>query len=293
MSRLALLLSILTAGCRFSVAAIDGVGGDAGQPRGVDLGAGGTGGNGPAPDLGAAPDLLVDPCAGPAPTSDAHRLGAGCAIGSAPTVDGDLSDWPAALFVSVTHATAADATGAWSGVTDQDLSARIAVRWDLQNVYVAVAITDEDRQTPATTLTENDACELFFDGAHDRTIDYGHDDLQLVYTADRRTGAYQGLDGNGGSVSLAWPAGAEQAWRDGPDGASWTLEAALPWAALGGEAALGRVVGFDLKLDDNDGGGATRDRALVLFDEAGPGGGPCRAPYCRTDWFGAVQMMGR
>ena len=292
MSRLVLFLSLLSAGCRFNIAALDDVAGNGTRAGDTDLGAGGVGGNAPPRDLGAAPDLLPDPCAGPAPTHDAHRLGAACAIGSAPTVDGDLSDWPAALFAPVDHASAADATGSWSGVGDLDSSARIAVRWDLANLYVAVAVSDDDRQTPSTTLTENDACELFFDGGHDRTLDYAADDWQLVYSADRQKAAYQGVDGFGNPVVAGWPAGAVQALRDGPDGASWTLEAAIPWSALGGTAALGRVVGFDLKLDDNDGGGPTRDRALVLFDEA-EGGGPCRAPYCRTDWFGAVQMMGR
>jgi hypothetical protein len=285
------LLSFLTAGCRFSIAALDDVG-----PRGgeTDLGVGGVGGNGgdPGPDLGAAPDLAPDPCAVPAPTHDAHHLGAGCAIGSAPTVDGDLSDWPQALFAPVAHATAADATGSWSGVSDTDSSARVAVRWDLQNVYVAVAVSDDRRETPSSTLTENDACELFFDGAHDRTASYGSDDWQMIYTADRQTAAYQGVDGLGNSIAVAWPTAAREAWRDGPDHATWTLEVAVPWSALGGTPSLGRVVGFDLKLDDNDSAYSTRDRALVLFDEA-PGGGLCRAPYCRTDWFGAVQMMGR
>jgi hypothetical protein len=62
---------------------------------------------------------------------------------------------------------------------------------------------------------------------------------------------------------------------------------------LGGTAAtLGRVVGFDLKIDDNDQGDAQRDRDLVMFYTASSAG-TCAAPYCRTDAFGGVQLQGR
>ena len=75
---------------------------------------------------------------------------------------------------------------------------------------------------------------------------------------------------------------------------SWTLEAAIPWSALGGSAAApGRVVGFDVKLDDNDSGRATRDRDLILYYDGSAPSTSCSAPYCRTDVFGAVQLQGR
>ncbi|HXU69122.1 MAG TPA: sugar-binding protein [Polyangia bacterium] len=293
-----LLILLGSTGCRFSVDALQDVGpaGDAdlampadGAVRSdpVDLGA--------PDDLTAPPvvqgDMAQDPCAG-APPPAAGAIGAQCVIGNPPTIDGDLSDWPQGSFLGMTSTTAAQAEGSWGGPLpdDEDSSARFAVRWDLTNLYVAVSITDDIRETPNAPpgLSDNDALEIFVDGNHDRTTSYGSDDWQLVYSADGQKAAAR--------VSLvSWPTGAHEAW--GGTSPSFTVEAAIPWSALGGSAAApGRIVGFDLKLDDNDEKSkTTRDRDLVMYyvQPSGAGAPSCAAPYCRTDVFGAVQLQGR
>ena len=137
---------------------------------------------------------------------------------------------------------------------------------------------------PGAVLNKGDPARVVFIIQHDRAASYGSNDWQLLYSADTQKVASQG------SV-VTWPAGTHEAW--GGTSPAWTLEAAIPWSALGSNAAApGRVVGFDLKLDDND-SGTTRDRDLVLFYNATNSSGGCSMPNCRTDAFGAVQLQGR
>ncbi|MGZ3443807.1 MAG: sugar-binding protein [Polyangia bacterium] len=290
MKRAVAALLFLCAGCRFSLHALDGVdGGDLPDLAAAvdDLAVA------DPPDLAAAADLtvvvqdlIVDPC-GTAPALGTGNIAAQCVIGNPPTVDGNLADWPLAQFLPMTKTSSAQANGTWDTAVanDTNSSARFFVRWDLTYLYVAVSITDDVRNTPNTgtsSLSNNDAIEIFVDGQHQRATSYGSDDWQLVYSADTQTVAAQG-------VVVAWPAGTHEAW--GGTSPAWTLEAAIPWSILGATGSIGRVVGFDLKLDDND-AGSMRDRDLILYYNA-PNGGMCTAPNCRTDAFGAVQLQGR
>jgi len=297
--RSAVALLVLCAGCKFSVDALknlgDTTGGDLAVGAPADLA---TGGGAADVDLAtladlaapaAPPDLLADPCAG-APSLGNGNVAAQCVIGTPPTIDGNLADWPTASFLSMTKATAAQANGTWdvTGIpNDTNASARYFVRWDLSYLYVAVSITDDVQNTPNSTgsqLSENDALEIFVDGKHDQANTYDSNDWQLVYSADTQKVAAQ-------LTITQWPAGTHEAWsRTSP---AWTLEAAIPWSILGGGTiSPGKLVGFDLKLDDND-SGTMRERDLILYYGTANGNGGCTAPNCRTDVYGTVQLQGR
>ncbi|HEX9101092.1 MAG TPA: sugar-binding protein [Polyangia bacterium] len=297
MQRCAVAMLLVCAGCKFSIDASTGVG----SVSGGDLAVGGDdlAGGGAADDLAGAvadlalpstpPDLVPDPCAG-APALGAGNVAAQCVIGTPPTVDGNLADWPLASFLPMTKTTSAQANGTWdvAGIpNDTNSSARYFVRWDLSYLYVAITIADDVRNTPnpaGSQLSENDAVEIFVDGQHTRSNSYDATDWQLVYSADTQKVAAQ-------LTLKPWPTGTLEAW--GGTSPAWTLEAAIPWALLGNNApALGRLVGFDLKLDDND-AGPTRQRDLILFYNPGNGNGGCNAPNCRADAFGTVQLQGR
>ena len=299
MQRSTVALLVLCAGCKFSVDALKNLGDTAGGDLGVaapdDLATGGGAADvdlAALADMGAPaapPDLVADPCAG-APALGAGNLAAQCVIGAPPTIDGNLADWPTASFLPMTKTTAAQANGTWdvTGIpNDTNSSARYFVRWDLSYLYVAVSITDDVQNTPNTTpsqLSENDAVEIFVDGKHDQANTYDANDWQLVYSADTQKVAAQ-------LQVTTWPAGTHEAWsRTSP---SWTLEAAIPWSALGGGTiAPGKLVGLDLKLDDND-SGTMRERDLILYYGTANGNGNCNAPNCRTDVYGTVQLQGR
>src|SRR6185312_3070892 len=123
-------------------------------------------------------------------------------------------------------------------------------------------LADDVQNTPnpeGAQLSENDALELFVDGGHEQANSFDNNDWQLVYSADEQKTAARGT--NVGIVT--WPMTAKQAWsRTSP---AWTLEAAIPWSILGGGTiSPGKLVGFDLKLDDND-SGTMRERDLILY----------------------------
>ena len=290
---------LVCAGCKFSVDALKGIGDVAGSDLAVadDLAMGGGGGGGGTDDLAmlvdmampaTPPDLVPDPCAG-APALGNGNLAAQCVIGTPPTIDGNLADWPSASFLPMSKTTSAQANGTWdvTGIpNDTNSSARYMVRWDLSYLYVAVSVTDDVQNTPnpaGSQISENDALEIFVDGGHEQSSTYDGNDWQLVYSADQSKTAAQ-------LTLKQWPSGTQEAWsRTSP---SWILEAAIPWSLLGGTATPGRLVGFDLKLDDND-SGSTRERDLILYYGQANGNGGCTAPNCRTDVYGTVQLQGR
>lgn len=291
MQRFVILALFLSAGCHFHTAlpnssasptpdlafgGTDDLGSDVGAAS--DLATAGD------PDLAAAPDLLPDPCGTPTALGTGN-VPAQCVIGAPPTIDGNLADWPPlAQFATLTEANAAVAGGSWQqdpAQDDPDLSAKYFVRWDAQNLYVAVAVTDDIRNTPNSPpyLTDNDAVEVFLDGNHDRKA-YSTDDWQLVLSEDGKTAAGQ-------PTVVAFPSGAKAVAVEGA-GANYTVEFAVPWSVMKVTSpTASALIGFDLKIDDND-GGSTRARDLVLFETmAGT------APIDSPSTFGTVQLMGR
>lgn len=297
MQRFTVALLLLCAGCRFSIDALNGgdvAGGDLAVADDLAMGGGvvdaaadlAMGGDMAMPS--GPPDLVADPCAG-APALGSGNVAAQCVIGTPPTIDGNLADWPMSSFLPMTKTSSAQANGTWdvSGIpNDANASARYFVRWDLSYLYVAVSINDDVQNTPNTMpsqLSENDAIEIFVDGGHEQSNTYDGNDWQLVYSADSQKVAAQ-------LTVKQWPGGTHEAWsRTSP---AWMLEAAIPWSILGGTPTLGRLVGFDLKLDDND-SGTMRERDLILYYGNANGNGGCSAPNCRTDVYGTVQLQGR
>jgi hypothetical protein len=243
------------------------------------------GGGGGQPDLLAAGDLappapdLLDPCAG-APPPPAGALAAACVIGAPPTLDGKLDDWPAARFLPITRAAADYNEGAWpdgAPADDATLSGRFALAWDARALYIAVRVTDDVRVVSPANINNRDSLELFLDGDHDRAATYGPDDHALTISAD----------GNAMDFNV-YPTGSVlRVADDGGSPAGWVLEAAIPWSQLGGAAAtVGRVVGFDLRLNDDDTGAAVTvpDRALVWW---------LKGAQVGTSGWGALALAGR
>ena len=296
MKHFVVVMLLVCAGCSFRIAALTNLGSDEDMAVATDfaLGMGGFGdlAVGDMATMPGAIDMTADPCAG-APALGSGNLAAQCVIGNPPTIDGDLSEWPLASFISLTKTTAAQANGTWdvAGIpNDTNSSARYFVRWALSYLYVAVSITDDVQNTPnppGSQISDNDAIEIFVDGGHEQANSYDNNDWQLVYSADGNMTAARGT--NVGIVT--WPSAAHQAWsRTSP---SWTMEAAIPWSILGGGTiSPGKLVGIDLKLDDND-SGTMRERDLVLYYGNASGNGGCNAPNCRTDVYGTVQLQGR
>ena len=241
-------------------------------------------------------DLAMgDPC-GPSLTPPTSTLAVRCAIGTPPMLDGDLTEW-GTLDYTLTHTNAQSQSmgPVWSGTPaqdDADCSAQWSMRWDLTYLFVAVHVSDDIRGVHPTAANFqpylDDAVELYLDGLHDRTQNYGADDHQLVVTADGHNGEYKN-----GQPAGAVPA-SEFAVKNYPAGAGFSIELRVPWSALGAAAvANGRVVGFDLEVDDDDSTTPTQQeltRYLTWWNMTSP---PCAFPPDCTGNFGVAQLVGR
>jgi len=276
-------------------------GGSGGRTTG---GAGsGTGGAGANPPIDSgngdanSGEAGADPCE-PAPAVAPGTIIAHCAIGAAPVIDGRFDDWAPEYFTNVVNHLTGEPYGTWTvsePANDANLSARFAVRWDRDALFIAAEVHDDVRSAPDIAhFYVNDAFELFLDGENDEG-EYGSDDIQVLFDAMGRSQAnrFPTLE------PFAVPGGVTSAVTTAGVAANWNVEIRVAWTVLGsGAGAMGRIVGFDTAIDDNDSG--ARDRALVWRNRmpAGcacamaPNPQPCE-PYCYAGTFYKVQLGGR
>jgi hypothetical protein len=213
-----------------------------------------------------------------------------CAMGHPPVIDGDVSDWMGANFLPLDHRHASPYTdGNWSGDAmhdDADSSGQFALRWDADNLYLAIEITDDIRAVhPGEPPFNDDSVEIYFDGKGDRTITYGADDYHFMIAADGRS-----------AIANGQPAPSGMQFHTSTGSPSWSFEFAIPWSALqGGPAAIGHQFGFDVAINDDDNLQQAQLKHFLYW--RGPtfnnGMGPCVAPYCDTQQFGTAQLAGR
>lgn len=167
-----------------------------------------------------------------------------------PTVDGDLAEWTV-LPYDVRHVSA----GAGNFTGAADLSARWMLAWNEQYLYLAVRVTDDSfvQAARGEALFKGDSLEVRL------RLDPGSADPRLT-GRDFQLGLSPGdlAGGAFGPEAFRWLPEAQKqpiddvrlAGRLTADG--YTLEAALPWGALGTTAFAGEGFGFSLALNDND-----------------------------------------
>lgn len=298
------LFAITIGGCRFEVAGLDEPrsdggtdvpdlgdlgGGDLAIPSGDDLA--GVDLRSPI-DLAPPPDL-TDPCT-PAPVPIVNGVIARCAIGNPPTVNGRVEEWvttPSYVLRSGASGVVDSGFTGRQGSRDLDLSGTFQLRWDETALYVAVSVVDDLRAISATptSLWQGDSVEIYVSSTG--AGQYGANDMQLVL-APNGSGSYYRGDG----VPRALPSGVVVMARNVGGAAGWEMEVAIPWSVIGGQGALGRLVRFDLQLNDSD-LSPTRERYL-LWRLMTPqsctecGGARCE-PFCSTATFDTLQLGGR
>ncbi len=182
-------------------------------------------------------------------------------------IDGDLSEWkdvPAIVLDQKGQVVGAE----WKG--PNDLSAKVFLQWDQENVYLAAAVKDSHLcfSSDAQTMWMFDALQLVFDtsghrGGWDATDYYYH--LGLVndvreFMALKVAGSDKQLipvlyrQDKVGLRPREAVASARLAGRTTDTG--YVLEIAIPWAELSPLVPIGKAQGlFDIIVNDNDGGG--------------------------------------
>jgi hypothetical protein len=172
-----------------------------------------------------------------------------------PAIDGDAADWPAEPAYPSPYVVF---TGdGWDG--SDDLAAVWRVSWDDGYLYLVVDVADDvhaQNQTGQQAF-RGDSVELQIDA--DRAGDYvaalSPDDFQLSLSPGDFAGLppsayrFQGT-ADGEMRDATAPNGIIVAAR--PNGAGYTLEAAIPWSDLNLSPTPGLVLGWAVNVNDND-----------------------------------------
>jgi len=130
--------------------------------------------------------------------------------------------------------------------TASDLSANWSALWDNTNVYVFISVTDNDKVNDSgTAWYEDDGIELFIDGKNNKATAYDNDDFQWGF----RYNDANLIDG-GNNVSPS--NGIVFNMVNTTNG--YDLEVSIPWTTIGITPSVGTVIGFDVAINDDDGG---------------------------------------
>jgi hypothetical protein len=130
-----------------------------------------------------------------------------------------------------------------------DLAASFKIRYDATNLYVLVDVTDNSLQNPfaadAANYYNDDDVEVYIDWGNKKNTSYGATDFQyaLVWNKgsilENKHGALTGV--TSGQTTKAGNLG-------------YTMEMKFPWSTIGGVPAAGSYMGFDVTVNDDDGG---------------------------------------
>lgn len=211
---------------------------------------------------------------------------------TAVVVDGDLSDWAAAQWATVTKDNGVLDAGTRPLENEKDLLFAFAVGYNEKGLLVAVYELDDkivtDSAKPgqdSAPAWDDDACEFFIDGNYNRSTNSranNGEDLKFggefsivangAYTSD--------FSGYPHSFGKLWFGAVKQAKQ--PTDAEQGIvqyEYLITWEAMG-QTARPEKIGFNISLQDDDDGGR-RDSALYFT------GNP-KTPFIDESQFGTI-----
>lgn len=206
---------------------------------------------------------------------------------AAPTVDGDLSDWPT-CFVSVDQSNAGLVRDLGAG--GKFAPGRFSIGANGDRLYVVAEVQSVlplgDHAVPDVYL--NNAISVYFDGDGEfLTNAYGDDAAQIVIDHANRTASFQA--DNGGIIEIP-----EQLNAARVGASTFTIEMSITPASLGLDA-FASTIGFDIGLVGGDGEVMTSE--LVWFQACGDPECVCSAghsdsaPYCDSRQFGTARFL--
>ena len=125
--------------------------------------------------------------------------------------------------------------------------------WDDAALYLWADVTDEAVVADTDDRTYlDDNVELYLDAGGEAAEAYDANDVQLRF----RPGRAPSFDTNNPALD------GRVRWASQRTAGGYTVEAAVPWSALGVAPAAGAAVGLDVHVTDDDAGGAARQSKL-------------------------------
>ncbi|RFM28215.1 T9SS C-terminal target domain-containing protein [Deminuibacter soli] len=169
--------------------------------------------------------------------------------GTAPVIDQTIdAAWnvaPSRTISNVTIGSGANLSGKWRAL------------YDNTNLYVLAEVNDITKMNDSGgNWWEDDAVEIFIDGDNSKTATYdGANDFQLGFRWNDNT-----VHVGGNSVTRTTGINFSMY----ATGTGYNLEAVIPWSTIGVTPSIGKPIGFEVQIDnDNDGG--TRDAQIASF----------------------------
>lgn len=195
----------------------------------------------------------------PSPTATVGVIPAGgdvrAAAMSAPTIDGDLSEW--GMLPAYDSPFLVYNDGAWD--RSEDVSVLWRLGWDSANLYIAARVSDNLHVQTQTgnQIYKGDGLEIQIDT--NLTTDNGDSLTPDEYQVNLSPGDFSllppsanlGRGTSGGSMFDA-PGGHHISVAARPVDDGYTVEAAVPWADMGLAPSAARSMRIALNVDDND-----------------------------------------
>jgi len=134
-----------------------------------------------------------------------------------------------------------------------DLTAFYRAMWDDDNLYVLVNVMDEALKNDSDEFYLDDSVEVFIDADNSKSPTYGDNDHQYFFEwaeSDPRMGEFQHSRPDGVEFAV------------GRADVGYRVEIRFPWSTLGADPAVGKKIGIDVHVNDDDDGG-DRDTKLM------------------------------
>jgi hypothetical protein len=139
-----------------------------------------------------------------------------------------------------------------------DLSGTFRFCWDDANLYLLVVVVDDELHTDnSADIWTDDGIEIYLDINNDKATSYGADDYQYCFRYNDAV-IYETKHNKVEGVTMAQVAGS----------GGVVYEIKVPWSTLGGtNIANGAKLGFDIHLNDDDGGVRDGKMAWVAIND--------------------------
>ena len=146
------------------------------------------------------------------------------------------------------------------------------ILYDDENLYMFVTVHDDVLNTDLAEDYEKDSIELFFDGDNSKnTLDEGEDPwawppVNYDDNDDQFRFVYSGVGQNGSLMGRYDTSNAQFVTVETEKG--WNFELAMPLEGQPMEAKAGNIIGFEIAINDADGGEA-RENTQMWWGETG------------------------
>jgi hypothetical protein len=139
------------------------------------------------------------------------------------------------------------------GAMPADYSGKWRALYDNTNLYFLVEVTDNNKfNDSGASWWEDDVIEIFIDGDNSKGTAYdGANDFQLGFRWNDPV-IHVGSNSVTRTTGITFTQTAS------------SLKVTIPWTTIGVTPAIGRTIGIDVQVDDDDNGG-TRDAQLTSF----------------------------